>query len=49
MTIFRANPIRKYKPIQSEISVKELTVPNPPKLRTLERSQFRGDVDMNNE
>ena len=39
--IFKANPIRQYKPITSIVSEKALTIPVEPNLHTQKRAQLK--------
>ena len=43
-SIFKATPIRKFKPISSVVTEKVLTVPVAPKLSTASRASLRDDL-----
>lgn len=48
MAVFKATPIRKYKPLDgSKVPEKALTIPQMPKLSTYERALLKDDVVMN--
>jgi hypothetical protein len=45
--VFKANPIKKYKPIQGTITDKALTIPIAPKLHTSSRATLKEELHMN--
>ena len=45
-TVFKAQPIRKYKVVEGRVNEKELTIPVSPNLKTSGRAQLRDKEGM---